>query len=153
MGVDLTHQEIEDYLTRAHTAIVTSVGKDGYPHAVPVWFVYLNGALYFRSMSGQQKAVNLLRNPKICLLVEDGEAWVDLRSVVVRGDAQEVREPEEIQRFAAASEEKYRAFRAPTARTPEATRTHYSRPRVFFKVPLEGSRVATWYNRKIRMKS
>ena len=153
MGVQLTRDEIDDYLTRAHTVILSSVGRDGYPHSVPMWFAYLDGAIYFRTMGHQQKALNLKRDPKACLLVEDGEAWVDLRAVMVRGDAEEVSDPAEIERFEAVFDRKYQPFRQPTAQLGDATRRHYSRPRAYFKVPLDGSRVASWYNRKVRLRS
>lgn len=152
MGVQLTGEELEQYLTRAHTLIVCTNGKDGLPHAVPVWFAFLDGAVYFRSMSHQQKAVNLLRDPRICLLVEDGEAWVDLRSVMIRSEAQQVHDADEIEKFNAAFGAKYGGSRRPTEKTGDATRRHYDRPRSFFKVPLAGARIASWYNRKVRLR-
>lgn len=151
MGVELTPGERDDYLERAHTVIISTIDKDGFPHAVPMWFVYLDGAVYFRTMAHQQKAVNLRRNPKICLLVEDGEAWVDLRAAMIRGEAEEVTDPAEIDRFEAAFGRKYAAFRLPDTRVGNATQRHYARPRVYLKVPLAGARVASWYNRKVRL--
>ena len=152
MGVELTRAEIDDYLAQAHKVILTSQGPDGFPHAVPMWFTYQDGAIYFRTMSHQQKSVNIQRNPKVCLLVEDGEAWIDLRAVMVRAEAQVVTDPAEIERFEEAFERKYEAFRQPMANPGEATRRHYSRPRAYFKVPLEEVRIASWYNRKVRVR-
>jgi PPOX class probable F420-dependent enzyme len=152
MGVELTRAEIEDFLTNAHTLIVSTIGKDGVPHAAPLWFNFLDGAVYFRSMSHQQKAVNLARNPKVCLLVEDGEAWVDLRAVMLRGEVQVVEDEAEIARFNRAFNAKYAAYRRPDERVGEATLRHYSRPRTYFRLPLADARVTSWYNRKVRLR-
>jgi PPOX class probable F420-dependent enzyme len=152
MGVELTRAEIEEFLSQAHTLIVCTVGKDGYPQATPVWFLYMDGAIYFRAMRHLQKSVNLLRNPKACFLVEDGEAWIDLRAVMVRGDVQVVEDEAELRRFSERFQEKYRPYRRPVSSVPAATNRHYSRPRICFKLPLDGSRVASWYNRKLRLR-
>lgn len=153
MGVQLTSGELAEYLDRAHTVIVSTIDKEGFPHSVPMWFVLLDGAIYFRTMAHQQKAVNLRRTPKICLLAEDGEAWVDLRAVMVRGEAAEVTDPAEIARFEAAFDRKYADYRLPESNLGGGTQRHYSRPRVYLKVPLGGARIASWFNRKVRLKA
>ncbi len=85
MGIRLDQQEIDDFLTNGHTLIVSTVDKDGYPHSTPVWYLYIDGQIYFRVRKPSLKTKNLLRNPKVCVLVETGDRWVDLKSVMIRG--------------------------------------------------------------------
>ena len=85
--ITLTLDEIQAFLTAGHTLEVATIGKDGYPHVAPMWFVIDDGKVVFRSFTKSQKIVNLQRNPKVTVLVEDGEEYSELRGVMIKGDA------------------------------------------------------------------
>lgn len=85
--ITLTADEIQDFLGAGHTLQVATVGKHGYPHLAPMWFVIGDGKVVFRSFTKSQKIVNLQRNPKVTVLVEEGEEYAELRGVMIRGDA------------------------------------------------------------------
>src|SRR5439155_14476776 len=90
MSVRLTPEEVEEFLTEGHELIFTTIGTDGYPLPIPVWYLYLDGAIYVRSIASLQKVVNARRNPKVAGVVSSGDAWVDLKAVIFRGEAEEV---------------------------------------------------------------
>jgi len=84
----MTEAEVQTFLTeRAKTLIVTSHGPDGYPHVAPMWFAVHDGKIVFRSFTKSQKIVNLRRDPKITVLVEEGLAYDELRGVMIKGTA------------------------------------------------------------------
>jgi len=83
----MTEEEISRFLDADRTLQVASVGRDGYPHLAPMWYVVDDGRVVFRSFTKSQKIVNLTRNPKVTVLVEEGEAYSDLRGVTIEGDA------------------------------------------------------------------
>jgi PPOX class probable F420-dependent enzyme len=85
--ITLSPEEIQDFLAAGHTLQVATVGKAGYPHLAPMWFVVDDGKVVFRSFTKSQKIVNLQRNPKVTVLVEEGEEYAELRGVMIRGDA------------------------------------------------------------------
>jgi PPOX class probable F420-dependent enzyme len=69
--------------------ILVSIGRDGYPHAVPMWFVVDDdGVVYMTTYGRSQKAVNLRRNPRVALLVESGVRYDELKGVLIRGRAE-----------------------------------------------------------------
>jgi PPOX class probable F420-dependent enzyme len=85
--ISFTDDEIRQFLTRGHTLQVATIGRDGYPHIAPMWFVVDDGKVVFRSFTKSQKIVNLQRNPKVTVLLEEGEEYSELRGVMIKGDA------------------------------------------------------------------
>jgi PPOX class probable F420-dependent enzyme len=69
---DLTAQEIRPFLLHStRTAKLATVGADGLPHVVPVWFVLDGPDVVITTMSGSLKARNLARQPAVSLCVDD----------------------------------------------------------------------------------
>jgi PPOX class probable F420-dependent enzyme len=85
--ITMNDEELLGFLESGHTLIVTTIGGDGYPHAAPMWYVVDDGKIVFRSFTKSQKMVNLERNPKLTVLVEDGEAYAELRGAMIKGTA------------------------------------------------------------------
>jgi PPOX class probable F420-dependent enzyme len=87
-AIAIDDDERRRYLAAAKTMILVSIGKDGYPHAVPMWFtIDDDGCVYMTTYGRSQKAVNLRRNPRVALLVESGVRYDQLKGVLVRGSA------------------------------------------------------------------
>jgi general stress protein 26 len=68
----------ETRLRRAHNYWVCSTRSDARPHAVPVWAVWLNAALYFSTDPSSRKARNLSANPATTIHLESGDEVVTL---------------------------------------------------------------------------
>ena len=67
---------------------VATVGKNGWPHNVPVCHVLEGGRLYFASGNDATKALNLRANPRVAVTVDlYSDAWENLKGVVVQGTA------------------------------------------------------------------
>lgn len=67
---------------------VGSLDPDGSPHVVPLWFVWLEDAIYVSCRAGSAVWRNLIRDPRVALELERGRAWTDQEGVVVRGRAE-----------------------------------------------------------------
>ena len=88
-AIALTTDERRAFLADAMTIILVSIGRDGYPHAVPMWFIVEDdGCVYMTTYARSQKAVNLRRNPRVALLVESGVRYDQLKGVLMRGRAE-----------------------------------------------------------------
>jgi PPOX class probable F420-dependent enzyme len=71
------------------TIILGTVGRDGYPHAIPMWFVVDDqGIVWMTTYGRSQKILNIRRNPRVALLVESGIRYEELKGVLVRGSAE-----------------------------------------------------------------
>ena len=85
--ISLTAEEIDEVLAGGHTLQVATMGADGFPHLAPMWYVVRDGQVTFRSFTKSQKIVNLMRNPKLAVLLESGDSYAELRGVMIRGTA------------------------------------------------------------------
>jgi hypothetical protein len=72
----------EEVLREGHNYWVATTHATGQPHAMPVWAVWLEGALWFSTGAESRKARNLANRPACSIGVERGE-----RAVVIEGEA------------------------------------------------------------------
>ncbi len=67
---------------------LATINRDGTPHLVPLWFGVVEGAFVFETYSKSQKVVNLRRDPRCTLLLEDGLEYSALRGAQMKGRAE-----------------------------------------------------------------
>ena len=95
--IQMSERELRDFVHGARTMILCSLTKDGFPHPMPMWFgLEDDGAVVMTSFMKSQKVRNLERNPRVSLLIEDGEEYAKLRGVVMYGKAELLRDPEAV---------------------------------------------------------
>ena len=95
--IQLTDDEIRDYLATERTLIIVSNGHNGYPHAMPMWFwVDGGGCLYCSTFGKSQKVMNWRRDPKATLLVESGEEYAKLKGVLIYATTEIIDDPEQV---------------------------------------------------------
>jgi PPOX class probable F420-dependent enzyme len=98
--ITMTNTEITDFLSKgARVLQLATLGKDGSPHQAPMWFTLDDDKIVFRSFTKSQKIVNLMRDPRLSVLVEAGDAYADLQGVMIQGTASLVTEPEYVLRI------------------------------------------------------
>jgi nitroimidazol reductase NimA-like FMN-containing flavoprotein (pyridoxamine 5'-phosphate oxidase superfamily) len=83
--LSLTAEELESYLGDQRTVRVATVGPEGGPHVVPLWFVWDRGSLFLNSTLGNPTVDNMLRGGMASAVVDDGDAYDSLRGVVLTG--------------------------------------------------------------------
>lgn len=89
----LPREACEDILRRQGTGVLAVHGDEGYPYAVPLNFVYLDGRLYFHCAKAGHKLDAIAGNEKVsfCVIGHDevlAEKLTTLyRSVIVFGRA------------------------------------------------------------------
>ena len=103
---------------------------------MPLWFVFLDGSVYIRTLRSSAKAKHVMDDPRVSFLVETGQAWAELKAVVLHGNAELVEAPEVTSRIDQALAEKYAAFLMPT-NTPSRTREHYAADRVYIRITAD----------------
>jgi PPOX class probable F420-dependent enzyme len=141
-------EEVRSFLDQARTIILSSVGRDGVPHPMPMWFAREDdGAIVMTTFARSQKVRNLERDPRVSLLAEDGEGYAELRGVVLYGRAELLRELAPVlevlervtERTGGAGDASPEALRAALERT--------AAKRVAIRVRPE--RVVSWDHRKL----
>jgi PPOX class probable F420-dependent enzyme len=91
--IAMTDDEIGEFIPTRRTAILTTLSANGHPHAVAMWFGYLDGVIWFETKAKSQKAVNLRRDPRVTVLIEEGLSYDTLRGVAIEGLAEIVADP------------------------------------------------------------
>src|SRR5207248_675770 len=86
---------------------MATVGADGQPHLVAMWFALVDGDICVETKSKSQKAVNLRRDPRVSCLVEDGATYEELRGVSIEGTAELTDDPELLWRLGVNMFERY----------------------------------------------
>ena len=87
--IRMTDAEIREFLRTHKTIILNSIGPDGVPHPMPMWFTTDDDfTISMATFRGTQKIVNLRRDPRVSLLVESGREYSELKGVVIYGTAE-----------------------------------------------------------------
>jgi nitroimidazol reductase NimA-like FMN-containing flavoprotein (pyridoxamine 5'-phosphate oxidase superfamily) len=95
--IEMTSEEVRDYLKEQKRIILVTNGADGMPHPVPMNYgVDGDGRVVMTSFGKAQKVKNVERDPRATLLVESGEGYADLKSVMFYTDVKILREPEAV---------------------------------------------------------
>ena len=81
----LAWAEVEEKIANAHNYWVCTTRPDGRPHTVPVWAVWVDGAVYFGTDRRSRKARNILENPAMVIHLE-----LQKEAVILEGMAEEV---------------------------------------------------------------
>jgi len=92
--------EVAEVLSRSQMFWLSTVRRDGRPHATPLPAIWLDGMLHFCVGTHEQKARNLQSNPD-CVLTAGANQFRSGLDVVVEGTAARVTAPAELQRLAA----------------------------------------------------
>ncbi len=88
-AIAMSTDEIRAYLTAQQRLILTSNGPDGYPHPMPMNFLFDdNDAYLMTTFRKSQKVMNMQRDPRCALLVESGSHYSELKSVLAYADAE-----------------------------------------------------------------
>jgi len=86
--IRMTDAEVAEFLAIERTLQVASIGPDGMPHLVPMWFTVIDGRIAMWTYARSQKAANLRRDPRVVCLVETGDTYSQLRGVSITGRAE-----------------------------------------------------------------
>lgn len=92
--ITLTQDEVDELLAASRTMTLATVGADGQPHLVAMWYAIVDGDICFETKAKSQKAVNLRRNPRVSCLVEDGVRYEELRGISLEGTAEVTDDPD-----------------------------------------------------------
>jgi hypothetical protein len=94
--VQMTPEEVTQLLASYRKVQLATISPDGYPHLVTMYYTLCEGKIAFWTYRTSQKALNLSRDPRISCLVETGEAYFDLRGVLIQGIVQTVTDPADV---------------------------------------------------------
>ena len=84
-AIAMTAAEVDDFLAAERTCRVATSSKDGRPHVAPLWFVWDSGALWLSSVVRSQRWTDLMRDPRVAVVIDAGVEYMELRGVELSG--------------------------------------------------------------------
>lgn len=87
----LSTLEIEAVLRKNLVGRIGCCDK-GYPYVVPISYAYDDEVVYCRSHEGMKLRI-MRKNPSVCFEVEDYSDMANWRTVIARGEFEEIRDP------------------------------------------------------------
>lgn len=70
--------KVQSFLGGKHFAKLATLMKDGRPQLTPIWYMYEDGKLLFNTTIDRVKYRNIKRDPRVCLLIDDGYPYVSI---------------------------------------------------------------------------
>ncbi len=98
--IRMSDEEIWKFIGERKSLQVATLNRDGSPHLTTLWFAVMDGDIVFETYTKSQKILNLQRDPRISVLVEDGDRYDQLRGVTLSGTAELVTDPEKVHALA-----------------------------------------------------
>ncbi len=105
--ITLTADEVAALVTASRTATMATNGPSGTPHLVAMWFAVIDGVIWFESKAKAQKVVNLQRDDRMTVLIEDGDTYDTLRGVSLEGRGVVIDDAEQIWQVGVSVWERY----------------------------------------------
>lgn len=98
--IRMDSEEIAEFIEEQKSLQVGTINSDGSIHLSTLWFAVVDDLIVFETYTSSQKVVNLERDPRITVLLEDGLEYNNLRGVMIKGTANLVSEPTEVKQIA-----------------------------------------------------
>jgi len=92
----MTDEEIAAFLAEGKVANFATIGPNGRPHLVPLWYFPRGDGIATWTYRASQKAANLRRLAQATVLIETGDSYDQLRGVSMECDVELVEDTEKI---------------------------------------------------------
>lgn len=142
--IQMTGSEITTFIERSRTCTLATVGADGRPHLVAMWYAVIDGEIWFETKAASQKAVNIRRDPRVTVLFDDGLTYDRLRGVSIEGRAEIIEDADSLWAVGLSVWERYNGPYTEEARPLVEFMLH---KRIAVRISVERTR--SWDHRKL----
>lgn len=139
LDIALTQAELDDYLSTQRTTRVATADPNGVPHAIPLWFVWLDGSIFLNTTLGNVTVDNWTASGRATAVMDDGETYDELRGATITARVERADDDPRIPQVSRAWSDKYMGGNPVPY---EAWKN-----RAWFR--LDPERIASWDFRKI----
>ncbi len=142
--IQMTDEEIDAFLRERHAMSMATMSPGGRIQLVAMWYGFLDGDIAFETKAKSQKVLNLRRDPRITVMVEDGETYETLRGVQIAGTAEIIEDADELWKIGVSVFERYQG-----EFTDEMTPFVEVMLRKRVGIRVRPEQVASWDHRKL----
>ena len=94
--IQMSPEETVAFLEEERIVTCGSLGKDGWPHLMPLWYVVREGEVWAWTFAKSQKVKNLQRDDRATIQVEAGDSYDQLRGVMMKTHVEIVENPDAV---------------------------------------------------------
>ncbi|MFP5375789.1 MAG: pyridoxamine 5'-phosphate oxidase family protein [Acidimicrobiia bacterium] len=142
--IGMTDAEVEAFLREPHHLQVATIGRDGRPHLVAMWYGLAGGSVVLWTYGRSQKVVTLRRDDRVTCLAESGRAYHELKGVQLIGRGVVVEDREAV---LAAGRSVLDRYMGPFTEADRPRLEAMSAKRVAVRIDVE--RVVSWDHAKL----
>jgi PPOX class probable F420-dependent enzyme len=95
-AIAMSEAEVTAFLEEQRTLTLATIGRDGWPHVMPLWYVVRDGECWAWTYAKSQKVRNLERDARCTLQLEAGASYRELRGLMIKCAAAIHRDPEAV---------------------------------------------------------
>ncbi len=144
--IAMSEEELARFLDEERVLTCATLGPNGRPHLMPLWYARDGAALVAWTFAKSQKVRNLERDGRATVQVEAGrDQYQDLRGAMLECDVTLERDPERVGELGLRLMARY----AGAALTPEARAAVLAQARKRVGLRFTPTRVVTWDHRKL----
>ena len=147
--ITMSDAELAVFLAEERVVTCATLGPNGRPHLMPLWYVVDDRTITSWTFAKSQKVRNLERLPQATLQVEAGAGYQELRGVMLECDVELVRDPAGVIAIGSALAVRYADAGGPTGPSAErdAAVARQAPKRVGLR--FHPTRIVTWDHRKL----
>ena len=144
--IAMSHADLQQFLDEERVLTCATIGPNGRPHLMPLWYVRDGLTLLAWTYGASQKVKNLERDPRATLQVEAGrDRYGELRGTMLECDVAIERDPERIVEAGMRLMQRYAGADA----SPEARERVMKQARRRVVLRFTPTRIVSWDHRRL----
>jgi PPOX class probable F420-dependent enzyme len=147
--IAMSDAELDALLAEERVVTCATIGPQGRPHLMPLWFVMDGKTIVSWTFAKSQKAKNLERLPQATLQVEAGRAYQELRGAMFECDVELVRDLAAVTRIGMALGVRYADAGGPAGPSAEREAAVAKQAPKRVGLRFHPTRIVTWDHRKL----
>jgi PPOX class probable F420-dependent enzyme len=144
-AIAMTEPELHRFLQEERVVTVATIGPNGRPHLMPLWFVAEGSVISAWTFAKSQKVKNLERDPRATLQIEAGDQYQELRGAMLECDVEIIRDVAKVTKTGTAIMSRYAGIPVGDE-VPDSVRAQAPKRVVLV---FRATRVSSWDHRKL----
>lgn len=146
----MSDTELEAFLAEERVVTCASIGPNGRPHLMPLWYLVEGKTISSWTFAKSQKVKNLERLPQATLQVEAGDdAYLELRGAMLECDVELIRDLAAVTAIGLALSVRYASGGGPAGPTLEREAAVAKQAPKRIGLRFHPTRIVTWDHRKL----
>ncbi len=148
--ITMSDAELQAFLDEERVVTCATIGPNGRPHLMPLWYVVDNGLLNAWTFGKSQKVRNLERLPQATLQIEAGrDQYTKLRGVMLECEVDILRDPASVEAIGLRLARRYAGLPAAAELPPEGRAAVLKQAPKRVGLRFRPTHVVSWDHRKL----